>query len=99
MIDMTKERLTSLSKAIPYFPEVDGRQWHISKIRRAAFAGFKVGKQRVLLETCRAGGTVCTSREAIARFLAALNSPASDSTPDLTLAADAAHRELAEVLK
>lgn len=59
-----------------------GKAPHPSVLWRWCFHGLKgPGGRRVLLEHVRAGGAVCSSREALRRFFAALTEPVASNEP------------------
>lgn len=70
MIDASKERLITLAAAIE-LPELhfNGGPPHLSRLYRWAVDGVA----GVRLETTKIGGSRCTSREAVRRFLDRLN--------------------------
>ena len=70
MIDPTTEEIISVSAAGRYCA-CDGRSPSPVTLWRWATKGC--GKNHVRLETIRIGGRTCTSREALQRFLEALN--------------------------
>ena len=53
----------------------DGRKPHVASLFRWASAGVR----GVVLETCRVGGTICTTRPALLRFIHRLSQPSSTS--------------------
>jgi len=70
MIDATSETLISLTEAAKRLPRRRaGKRPHVSCLYRWS----KAGCRGVVLETLQIGGTRCTSREALARFFAALS--------------------------
>ena len=81
VIDLTKEKVISLSKATRLLPKRrQGKKPHVSTLYRWAGSGLK----GVQLETIQVGGTLCTSREALQRFFQRLgdkNRPSVASPP------------------
>ncbi|MBY0587893.1 DUF1580 domain-containing protein [bacterium] len=72
------ERIVPLSEATKFVPPVrNGRRIHVSTLYRWADRGV----QGVVLETCKVGGTRCTSVEAIERFIEALSKATPPSLP------------------
>jgi hypothetical protein len=77
MIDLTSEQLISFAEAAKLIPGRGGKQidpatiWRWSKLGVRARSG-----ERIKLESFRCGGRSATSREAVQRFIAALNQPA-----------------------
>ncbi len=72
MIDINNETLISLTEAARTLPSRHpGKRLHVSTIWRWVTYGCK----GIRLETCRIGGSVFTSREAIARFSQAMTEP------------------------
>lgn len=77
MTASTSERLLTLSQAAKTLPHRrGGRPTHPSTLFRWATDGLR----GVKLEVVQVGGTKCTSREALARFFAALGAASTDST-------------------
>lgn len=62
------EELISLAEAARHLPRIDGRKVAISTVWRWC----RVGLRGVHLEYVRVGRKICTSREALLRFFAAL---------------------------
>lgn len=97
MIDPTTEQLIDLAE-VCRICGTNGRPLHPSTAWRWVFDGR--GPDRVRLETVRIGGRTRTSRQALQRFLAALNpeptiAPSPVRTPAARRrAADRAGREL-----
>lgn len=99
MIDLVSERLVALTE-VPKLAEMPrlrgGKRPHIATIYRWAQNGIR----GVKLETVRLGGTVCTSVEAIQRFVERLSDPTSTTRPSPTKArqrqVEAAERQLAD---
>jgi hypothetical protein len=72
-IDLASEQLISLREAATLLPRRrKGRRPHISCLYRWTTAGCR----GIVLESVSVGGTRCTSREAIARFIWRLSNPA-----------------------
>jgi hypothetical protein len=70
-IDPTQETVISLTDAAKSLPaRRSGKRPHVSCIYRWTTDGCK----GVILESLQVGGTRCTSKEALARFFAALTS-------------------------
>lgn len=69
-IDTKTETLVSLREASKSLPEVGGRRPHYATVCRWANWGVR----GVRLESIRVGHKLCTSTEAVQRFLARLNS-------------------------
>ena len=67
-IDLEQEQVMSLREAAKSMPTIDGKQVHLSTIWRWA----RKGLNGVRLEYVRVGRRVCTSREAMNRFVNAL---------------------------
>lgn len=96
MIDPTTEDLMTLARAAkePQFRR-DGKTPHLSTVWRYAQCG--AGRNKTRLETIRTPSGMKTSREAIGRFIAALNDPGAvpvTSSPRRQAATAAADREL-----
>lgn len=69
MIDPNAESLISLSEAAGLLPRRRaGKNVHVS----CCYRWTKTGCRGVVLESIQVGGTRCTSREALARFMEAL---------------------------
>lgn len=80
MIDLTEENVISLTEAAKLFPRRRrGAKPHLSTLWRWATAGYRGAK----LETIRVGATLCTSTEAVQRFITAMTTgkPADSSAP------------------
>lgn len=94
MIDALQENVISIPTAARLF-SVEGSHPDPRTLWRWAQRGC--GNPRVYLELIRVGGKTYTSREAVSRFLAALNrKPQSTSTPrQKSWALQQAERELA----
>jgi hypothetical protein len=72
VIDISKEKLQSLAALARTLPPGRlGRGVHPSTLTRWARRGLR----GIRLETIQAGGRMCSSLEALARFFAALSSP------------------------
>jgi hypothetical protein len=69
MIDITKEQMLSLKMAARLIPGRDGKPVHLSTIWRWILKG----RRGVKLESIVIGGSRFTSREAMTRFIEALN--------------------------
>lgn len=83
MIDFAKEELLSLTDAARRLPHRRaGRPTHVATLFRWA----KRGVRGVRLETVRIGGCVCTSSEAITRFIERLSSGNASGQPQRTVA-------------
>jgi hypothetical protein len=92
VIDPAAEHLVSLTRACRHFPRRrKGKRPHVSCLYRWT----TVGCRGVVLDSVQVGGTRCTSREAIARFIAALSASqaAAARAPD---AQDKRPRDAAE---
>ena len=76
MIDIQNETLLSLTDATKSLPRVDGKRPHTSTLWRWCRRGLR----GVRLEHVRVGNRVCTSAEALNRFVNAL--AAADQVPD-----------------
>ena len=68
MIDLSREKLITLSEAAKLFPSRSGKPIHIATIY--AYTGR--GKRGVVLESIQAGDIRCTTREAVGRFFTEL---------------------------
>ena len=95
MLDLQNEEIFPFSEAIEFIPKPSGKTPHISLIYRWS----SVGLRGVRLEFVQAGGTRCTSREAIQRFfnrLTEIESPApiSKTPAQRQREIEAAEREL-----
>jgi hypothetical protein len=78
MIDPNTEFLVSLSDAAKLLPaRRGGKRPHVSCLYRWTVSGCK----GVILESLQVGGTRCTSREALGRFIEALTYAADDQPP------------------
>lgn len=70
MIDVLTETVITLNEARKLLPALRrGKKPHVSTLWRWSLHGVK----GVVLETVSVGGTRCTSREALQRFLETLN--------------------------
>jgi hypothetical protein len=82
-IDVTTEQLISLREAARNLPaRRQGKKPHVSCLYRWTTRGCR----GVVLESVSVGGTRCTSREALARFIQRLSAversaPADDASP------------------
>jgi hypothetical protein len=91
-IDPTSETLVSLTEAARLLPaRRRGKKPHISCLYRWSVSGCK----GVILESIQVGGTRCTSREALARFLEALTL-ASPTGPQMAVRSPTKRRRAAE---
>lgn len=82
-IDLKTEQLISLSEAAKTLPRTNGKKVHDSTLWRWARKGIR----GVKLEYVRVGSRICTSVEALSRFLSALtvkDDEVAASDPDLT---------------
>lgn len=70
MIDLENESLLSLTEATRALPKLDGKRPHPSTLFRWMTDGIRGG---VKLEHVRIGRRICTSREALQRFVEALS--------------------------
>jgi hypothetical protein len=77
------EDLFLLPAARPLFPSRTNR----ATIFRWATRGVRIRDNRIRLECVKIGAYLYTSREAVKRFIAALNAPASDAGPASILTA------------
>lgn len=82
-INIQSETLLSLADASRALPLIDGKRPHVSTLWRWS----KKGLHGVHLEHVRIGHRVCTSIEALSRFVNALGSANSRQSDTLTLAA------------
>lgn len=86
MFDPLSETLVSLTDAAKLLPRRRrGSKPNVATLYRWTTAGCR----GVVLESIQVGGTRCTSREALGRFLAALTKPGStnvESQPRATVA-------------
>ena len=69
MIDLQNESILSLSEAAKALPRVEGKRPHTSTI----FRWTRDGVRGVRLDSVRLGRRLCTSREALQRFVTALS--------------------------
>lgn len=77
-IDPLSEQLISFAEAARLLPaRRAGKRPHTSCLYRWSVSGCK----GVVLESCQCGGTRVTSREALARFIAALSRPGAVTSP------------------
>jgi hypothetical protein len=78
-IDPTTEKLISLSQVGRHLPRRrGGKRPHVSCLYRWTTAGCR----GVILESIQIGGTRCTSKEVLARFLYRLTRPDSSAAPE-----------------
>jgi hypothetical protein len=79
MIDMQNETIIPLHRArkLPWLKGRSGGQLDIGTIRRWALRGVR----GVKLETLRIGGSVCTSEQAVVRFVERLSNPDAPHLP------------------
>lgn len=83
MLDVNSETIISLTDAAKLLPiRRRGKRPHVSCVYRWTTTGCK----GVVLESVQVGGTRCTSREALARFIQRLTDPV-ESTSAATPAA------------
>jgi hypothetical protein len=91
-IDIMGEALISLHEATRLLPaRRRGKKPHVSCLYRWTTAGCR----GVILESVCVGGTRCTSREALARFIERLSSPNAPPLADKPQIAR--HRELQKI--
>jgi hypothetical protein len=91
-IDPNKERLLSLRDAARLLPRRrGGKRPHISCLYRWTTGGCK----NVILESFQCGGTRCTSREALARFIRRLTEGNSAAPSDAPKVRSVAQRQRA----
>ena len=69
MIDFHSEQVICLREAAEWLPKRSGKRPHIATLYRWA----KHGVRGVRLETVKVGGRVCTSVEALGRFIEETN--------------------------
>ena len=69
MINITQEETFPLAEAAKFVPKRHGRKVHFSTLWRWQ----KIGVRGVRLEVVRIGGALCTSREAVQRFVERLS--------------------------
>lgn len=67
MIDVTSEELITLDEAARLLPKINGRVIHLSAVWRWCMKG--VGPEHVKLGHVRIGRQVCTTEEALHRFM------------------------------
>lgn len=65
MIDVKKETILTLKDVVRELPELDGKKMHPSTVWR----WMSVGVQGRVLDSVRIGRRICTSREALHRFM------------------------------
>lgn len=82
MIDPLTEELLSLVDAAKWLP---GRRQSKRPSLSCVYRWTKAGCRGVILESVQCGGTRCTSREALARFMAALTALESPVPSSLAL--------------
>jgi hypothetical protein len=93
VIDPTREELASLNLARRWFPPLrKNKRPDLTTLYRWT----KGGCRGVVLESVQVGGTRCTSREAVARFIAALSELSSSPVPVRSSRARARANEKAE---
>lgn len=73
---LIEEGLISLKEAAGLYPKRGGKETHFATVFRHAMNGHR----GIKLESTRAGGTLCTSRQAVARFFGQLAS--QDALPE-----------------
>lgn len=77
MPDVLSESVLTLAEATRSLPTIGGQPLHPSTIFRWVTKGVRVaGAQRLKLEAARLGSRIVTSREALARFTASLQTSA-----------------------
>ncbi|MDB5314076.1 MAG: hypothetical protein JWO38_8278 [Gemmataceae bacterium] len=69
------ETCLTLAQASSSLPAIGGKPFRVKRLYVWKDLGIKVGKARVVLETCKFGGQVVTSEEALERFFAATRGP------------------------
>ena len=74
MIDSLNEELLSLTEAAKFLP---GRRQSKRPTLSCLYRWTKQGCRGIVLESIQVGGTRCTSRQAIARFIQHLSNPNS----------------------
>ena len=78
MIDIAEETILSLGEATRAVPAIEGKHPNASTI----FRWTRDGVRGVRLDSIRLGRRLCTSREALQRFVVALNdAPAPQNRP------------------
>jgi len=87
-IDIDSEALVEFNKPAEYWPT---KPPHIATLHRFRLRGLSRNGQTIRLETVKIGGRRFTSREAVKRFVAALNSdaPACSKAGSKTASKDA----------
>jgi hypothetical protein len=95
MLDLQNEELFRFKEAVKLIPKNNGKTAHLSILYRWSSVGLK----GVRLEFVQAGGTRCTSREAIQRFFNRLTeaespAPISKTPAQRQREIEAAEREL-----
>jgi hypothetical protein len=92
MIDLNTEHVISLTEAARHLPRRRaGKRPHVSCLNRWSTGGCR----GIVLESIQVGGTRCTSREALARFLEALTL-ASPIGPQMAVRSPTKRRRAAE---
>ncbi|MDB5305864.1 MAG: hypothetical protein JWO38_66 [Gemmataceae bacterium] len=69
------ETVLTLAQAAASLPSIGGKPFRVKRLYVWKGRGIKVGEARVVLETCKFGGQVVTSEEALERFFAATRGP------------------------
>jgi hypothetical protein len=87
MIDLSTETILSLKDAVRELPALDGKKPHLSTVWR----WMSDGVQGRVLEHVRVGRRICTSREALYRFLQ--QPPSESRTPSTVRTRTAKQRE------
>jgi hypothetical protein len=90
MIDFDTEQVVSLSEATKIVPPRNGKRVAFTTLLRWTQRGIR----GVKLESLRVGGTLCTSKEALQRFFAALSEQPQQATPSRQKRVDKAVAEL-----
>lgn len=86
VIDLERDRLLSLSEAAKVIPAVEGRKPHASTLWRWMRKGLK----GIKLDFVRVGHRICTTPEAIARFMERLAEADADDVGPLAAASKSA---------
>ena len=92
--NLLAEGLIDFSEAAGDFRDARGRKPHVATLRRWAKNGCRGHR----LETMLLGNRVMTSRQAVARFLAAINGGPAPATTVATSAAERAGEQLDALL-
>lgn len=93
MIDPLTEDVVALTTAAKSLPvRRAGKRPHVSGVYRWTTSGCR----GVILESIQIGGTRCTSREALARFFAALTEAAGTAPPAQQRTAKQRERAIAQ---